>query len=103
MKVVNSLGEEEVAPKPLLSVVTGGKSPPGSNWLSGLKKGSVFLCRPLAHKDKPFLEEYHIVYQGEKSCKLYTNLNQEGWFWVDPISFCGLMEKVEVLMEGTDE
>lgn len=83
-----------------LYVVTGGKQPPGYNWLSEMEEGTTFLCRPLpikGHGKRPFLEEYHVVHQFQYSTKLMTNLNEEVWIVVDPIGFCAIMELVEVI------
>lgn len=110
MKVVetNSLEEaEELAnPGPQLYAVTGDKQPPGYNWLSGLKEGTIFFCRPFHQKGKPknpFLEEYHVVRQFGNCTKLLTNLNQDMWFVVDPVVFCGIMEKVHQIEDMVDE
>jgi len=94
--------EEEKKVVPFLRVVPGGKTPIGSNWLSSLPQGTVFLCRPIVHHGKPFLEEYHVVFQSTHATRLHTNINAESNFWVDPISFCGIMELVEILIEGKD-
>jgi hypothetical protein len=94
--------KEEDKELPILRLITGGKAPIGSNWLSSLPKGTVFLCRPIVHQGKPFLEEYHVVFQSECATRLHTNINAEGNFWVDPISFCGIMELVEILIKGED-
>lgn len=90
---------------PQLHAVTGDKEPPGYNWLSGLEPETCFICRPIVQRDPngkkktrpPFLEEYHVVYQGKHFTKLYTNLNQEAYFNVAPLEFCAIMELVEIL------
>jgi len=86
-----------------LKLLTGGKGPPGNDWLSGLDDGSVFLTRPSSHQfDKPWMEEYHISARSEQGMVcLYSNLNQEAYIWVDPVRFSRVMELVEVLQHGT--
>lgn len=94
---------EEIKPLHQLHVVTGDKEPPGYNWLSELTEYTVFLTRPYKHLVKergPFLDEYHVVHQGKRSTKLFTNLNQEGYLVVDPYEFCQRMELVEVVLRG---
>jgi hypothetical protein len=97
--------EEEEATIQPLKVIAGGKKPPGFNWLSGLEVGTVFLTRPYHHSGKPFLDEYHVSYQEEHATQLYTNLNGEGYLWVDPIAFCGTMELIQIrlIYKGPNE
>lgn len=104
MKLVKTDKEEDVEPTapPQLYPITGGKPPQGYNWLSELKEETIFLCRPYVHKG-PFMEEYHVVRQFKRATKLYQNLNQEGVFVVDPLIFCGIMELIEIVMEGPNE
>jgi hypothetical protein len=92
---------EDQRPRPQLHVVAGDALPPGYNWLSELSEYTVFLTRPYKHLVKergPFLDEYHVVHQGKRSTKLFTNLNQEGYLVVDPYDFCQRMELVEVIL-----
>lgn len=95
--------KEETPLIPQLYAVTGGKLPPGFNWLSGLKPGTSFLCRPFPKQGepkRPFMEEYHVIAQFQHATKILTNLNEDIWLVVDPIGFCGIMELVEVILEG---
>lgn len=94
---------EEKKPAPQLYVVTGEARPPGYNWLSELPEGTTFLTRPhKPQKDHPFLDEYHIIFQFERSTKLMTNLNGIGYFVVDPTLFCNKMELFEIIGKVED-
>lgn len=88
-----------------LEILTGGKGPPGNDWLSPLPEGTVFLTRPSDPRfDKPWMEEYHISTRTEQGMVcLHSNLNQEAYIWVDPVRFCRVMELIEVLQHGTGD
>ena len=87
-------------------VITGGKGPPGNDWLSELPDGSIFLTRPSSPQfDKPWGEEYHISNRsasGNWIC-LYQNLNQEAYIWVETKRFSRMMELAELLRYGTGD
>lgn len=89
-----------------LEVVTGGKGPPGNDWLSELPDSTIFLTRPSSPQfDKPWGEEYHISNRSESGnwiC-LYSNLNQEAYIWVESKRFSRVMELAEILRYGTGD
>jgi hypothetical protein len=81
-------------------VITGGKGPPGHNWLSGMKVGSVFLVKPKSSGGFA-LGQFHMLHKFDKACHLMDNLtgSQETHIWVDPAIFSQQFELVIVLFE----
>lgn len=102
MTLAEDLEDKEEKLVHQLYAVTGDKEPPGYNWLSDMEEGTIFICRPFKVKG-PFMEEYHVAAQGLRFTKLYTNLNQEQLFVVDPLKFCAIMEHVETIFPKTNK
>ncbi len=90
-----TLGENvlKFAPK------TANKEPPGGDWLSSLKEGTIFLCGLV---NAPELQEFHIIRNINTAVKLYSNINQEAYLWVRPKEFCKLYKLHEILQEGNE-
>ncbi len=99
-----SVLEEEDKKMPVLKVIEGGRSataaggPTGTNWLSELDIGCIFLCQDKTSKDY-VLHQFEVVFKSKKSVRLFTNLNSEIYLWVDPIIFCNRHILFEVLLE----
>lgn len=75
-----------------------------NNWLSGLKDGTIFLCRPKSHisqmvnpTQQPFLGIYGKSRQTEKAVCLFDGLNPDNLYWCDPIRFCNSFELHEII------
>jgi hypothetical protein len=92
-------GRANVVP---LRTIIGGKGPPGSDWLSPLPDGTIFLARPIKHQGMPFLDMYRIANRSKRGILLDTILAKETSFWVDPIVFCRTIELFEILERGSE-
>lgn len=81
-----------------------GKEPTGSDWLSGLDKGAVFLAHPKDGKKHVNLCEYHVVYQLTKSTLLLARVpgGEEYYLYVIPENFCSMWELYELVNDGQD-
>lgn len=76
---------------------TNSNPPTGVDWLSKLPVDTVFLTKEINGKN-PKVDEFHVIYKGEKAVKVLVNLNEpEVYLWLDPIRFCELYELVEVV------
>lgn len=85
---------------PKLDIVTGGRPPDGSDYLSSFPVGTVFLVKPnVANYDKPFLACWEVYQQSEKSTFIGTGMGskEEQAAWVMPKEFCKVMLLHEVL------
>jgi hypothetical protein len=98
--------EEEITAKviplkPKLSVITGGRGGSGHDWLSPLRRYSIFLAKE--QRSEIDLFEYHVLFIGENSRLL--QLVQDGKdtkHWVDPIEFCKRFTCHEIMYEGEE-
>ena len=100
-----------VPDKPKLSMISGGKKPPGEDWLSELPCGSQFLVRAI----KPIGQQMPSVFllqMGEvltigkraRHIRMFQN-EQSADMWVDPKGFCEtfeLYESTELLDEPVE-
>ena len=83
--------------------ITGGKGPaepPSDDWLSLLKKGTVFSCK-FNGKDVD-CEVYGITFKHSKTVILFNALGTGPVRAVDPVEFCRRYKKFEVLEEGQE-
>jgi hypothetical protein len=100
--VVNNEPEENVLPSPVPKFKA--KPPSGTDYLSGMKSGTEFLC-------KPFTSNWQLVeftHAGLKEgCVLLiptsTLQDPRTWIWVDPPLFCAAFELRAILLEPEDE
>lgn len=91
--------KEHVMNKEKLKVGTDNGIEQPTDWLSKLEEDVVFICEPLHPNDpNPLLQEYILIFKGEKGIKLLANLNEpEVYVWVNPRKFCALYQLVEIL------
>lgn len=85
---------------PKLDIITGGRPPDGSDYLSKFPVGTIFLVRPNVHNyDKPFLACWEVYQQLTKSTFIGTAINQknEEAAWVIPELFCRQMLLHEII------
>jgi len=104
MSVAEDIETEELrATKyPKLRVLTGGKGPPeppvtSPNWLSTLKRGTVFICR--ANDKQVDYELYFMLYKSDSFCLIQWQM-PDGKVWdrrVDPVLFSNQHKNYEVL------
>lgn len=93
-------------------LITGGKEPPETDWLSKLNIYSVFLARVKVSQLKdgtrqeagPTLSEFHIMDRVGTATKLKV-INSQGSMidWIDPVSFCKNMDLFQILYEAEEE
>ena len=99
--------EEEKDRVVKLKVIEGGRTareggPTETNWLLELPEGAIFLVKEKASTN-PVLQELELLQKHANACKLYSDLNQEIYFWVDPYDFCRKHSKVKVLNDGSSD
>jgi hypothetical protein len=84
-------------------LITGGKSPPGHNWLSDMKEGSVFLVKP-KQSGGFALGQFHLLHKLDNAVHLMDNLQQgETHIWVDPVAFCAQFNRVAIIFEMEED
>lgn len=88
--------------KPPLQLLTGGKLPPGSDWLSQLAQGTTFLSQNRGRVNG-VLDMWTIWNKTSSSVLLRTELNQTIFAWVIPKEFCAQNILHEILEQGTDD
>lgn len=91
--------KEHVMNKEKLKVGTDSGITQPIDWLSELEADTVFICEPIHPNDpNPLLQEYVLIFKGEKGIKLLANLNEpEVYVWVNPKKFCAIYQLVEIL------
>jgi hypothetical protein len=96
--------EDRLLLPPKLKLLTGGKGPPGHDWLMDLDKGSVFLARPKDHKGFE-LTQYRLRFKFTKTALIRAYLpEREFSFYVDTKRFSTDMDLVELVdVEEDDE
>lgn len=91
--------EIEEVPATNLVLLTGGKGTVGSDWLSGLTDGTVFLAKKIG--DNGFvLTDFHIMNRSRQSIYLLADIRSGSGFYTDPLKFSKQFELVEILQEG---
>lgn len=102
----NNIKEEETETSnvlslhPELSIITGGRPPDGSDYLSKFPVGTIFLVKPNTRNyDKPFLACWQVYQQLPKSTFIGTSMTngQEETAWVIPEVFCKAMLLHEII------
>lgn len=103
MKTRDDENETDAQAIPNLSVLTGGKGPPGFDWLSKFKEGSTLLVKPRAGGEQPswHLRELTILFCADNSRWVeLVNHGQEGIkIWIDPKDFCMVHTLHEIIEE----
>lgn len=90
--------EKRVVPLWKPKLITGGKGPPGHNWLSDLNEGTVFLVE--AKQSASFaLGQFHLLHKLDNAIHLMDNLQTETHIWVNPTKFCSQFNLVTILFE----
>lgn len=85
-------------------IITGGKTPPGSlDWLSPLPVGSVFLVESILDVNNFTALRLEVDYKYEQAVSLHDNLNDRPFAIVNPLRFCKLFRKVELLYTPEEE
>ena len=79
---------------PLLKVITGGKGPSGSDWLSPLQQGTAFSCKTTGNVD--YINIYVIAFKHRKTIILQNGIDNNR-FAVDPKDFCMKHQLFEVI------
>jgi len=84
-------------------VITGGKGPPGTNWLIHLKRDCLFLAKKIDSKE-PDLNLYLVRSKLKRSVWLTwsTPDDRQIDIWVDAQRFSDQWEFVELVNEGKD-
>jgi hypothetical protein len=82
-----------------LSLLQGGKGPPGSDWLSPLPVGCVFLVRS-TKPDMFVMEVFEVTYKSRSGVRLYSGTGPDREHWVDPERFCKYNELREILRQS---
>lgn len=86
--------------RPELSIITGGRQPPSTDYLSKFPVGTIFLVKPnTSNYDKPFLACWQVYQQLPKSTFIGTSISngQEETAWVIPEVFCKAMLLHEII------
>ncbi|SRR6266576_4299685 len=104
IKSAEELEEEEKDRVVKLKVIEGGRSareggPTETNWLLGLPEGAIFLVKE-KQSTTGILQELELLQKYDNCCKLYSDLNQEIYLWVDPFDFCRKHSLVKVINDG---
>ena len=96
--------KEEGEPRPALQPAWMG--PKGGDWLSPMKSGTEFLCRPIFGENKWMLFEFTHggkIHGNVLLCPTVTLNDVRTWKWVDPMEFCKAFELRGVLEIPQDE
>jgi hypothetical protein len=107
MKTAEQYKENSLGENVLLFNQRSGGGTTGGNWLGNMKRGSVFLYRPINASKTIDLTEGHVQFKSDKATMLFIRRPDDPskglYSWAHNVNFSDGMELIEILQEGTDE